>query len=81
MRCEITFADMRSLRRYLFLPLEWSLIAGSLLLFLKSLFTPGVPDLFLLVYLAPAGLIGFLFIVGFLLTLIITWISTSSTEV
>lgn len=72
---------MRSLKRYLFLPLEWGLIAGSLFLFLKSLFTPGIPDLFFLLYLAPAGLIGSLFIVGFLLTMLITWISTSSTEV
>jgi hypothetical protein len=81
MRREITFAAMRSLRRYLFLPLEWGMIAGSLCLYLKALFTQGGPDLFLLAYLAPAGLIGSLFILGFLIVLLFTWISTSSTEV
>lgn len=79
--CETTFAAMRSLRRYLFLPLEWGLILGSLYLFVNSLFTSGVPDLVILMYLAPAGLIGISFILVFLLAMIITWISTSSTEV
>ncbi|MFM1744660.1 MAG: hypothetical protein RLZZ630_597 [Bacteroidota bacterium] len=72
---------MRSLRRYLFLPMEWGLITGSLFLFLKSLFTHGVPDLFILLYLVPAGLIGAVFVLVFFLAFIITWISTSSTEV
>jgi uncharacterized membrane protein len=72
---------MRSLRRFLFLPLEWGLIAGSLYLFMRALFTPGLPDFILLLYLAPAGAIVSIFLMIFLLAFFITWISTSSTEI